>query len=86
MYTKRTILRNLGIAVLTTGLVACDGADERKAKYMEEGSQLFQAGDYEKAQLAYKNVLQIDPKHWESRYQMAETLSKQGKIENAFKG
>lgn len=85
MKSKKIILRNLGIAVLATGLMACNGAEERKAKYMDEGKQLFQAGDYEKAQLAFKNVLQIDPKDWESRYQMAETYSKQGKIENAFK-
>ena len=85
MTTKQNLLKNLGIVVLTTGLVACNGADERKAKYMEEGKQLYQAGDYEKAQLAFKNVLQIDPKDWESHFQMAEALSKQGKIENAFK-
>lgn len=85
MTTKQTFLKNLGIVVLTTGLVACNGAEGRKAKYMEEGKQLYLSGDYEKAQLAFKNVLQIDPKDWESRYQMAEALSKQGKIENAFK-
>ncbi|WFP51100.1 tetratricopeptide repeat protein [Methylomonas sp. EFPC3] len=83
--TTHNFLKNLGIVVLTTGLVACNGAEERKAKYMEEGKQLFQAGDYEKAQLAFKNVLQIDPKDAESRFQMAEALSKQGKIEAAFK-
>ncbi|ANE55429.1 tetratricopeptide repeat protein [Methylomonas sp. DH-1] len=83
--TTHKFLKNLGIVVLTTGLVACNGAEDRKAKYMEEGKQLFQAGDYEKAQLAFKNVLQIDPKDAESRFQMAEALSKQGKIEAAFK-
>jgi tetratricopeptide (TPR) repeat protein len=82
---KKSILKNLGITLLSVGLVACDGADERKAKYMDEGKQLFQAGNYEKAELAFKNVLQIDPKNWEARFQRAETLSKQGKIESAFK-
>jgi hypothetical protein len=57
MTSKKTILRNLGIAIVSASLVACGGAEERKAKYMEEGSQLFQAGDYEKAELAFKNVL-----------------------------
>ncbi len=47
--TTHKFLKNLGIVVLTTGLVACNGAEDRKAKYMEEGKQLFQAGDYEKA-------------------------------------
>ncbi len=85
MTTKQTILRNLGIVVLTTGLLACDGADERRAKYMAEGKQLMQAGDYEKAALAFKNVVQIDPKDWESHYQLGEVFYKQGKIDAAFK-
>ncbi len=84
MTTKKTILRNLGIAVVAAGLVACNGAESRKAKYTEEGKKLFLEGDYEKAGLAFKNVLQIDPKDWENHYQMAEVFSKEGKIEQAF--
>ena len=85
MTTRKIMTRNLGIAVLAAGLVACNGAEERKAKYMEEGKQLLQAGNYEKAQLAFKNIIQIDPKDWESHFQMGEALSKEGKIENAFR-
>lgn len=85
MKNKRKLFKDIAIAVLICGLAACNGADERKAKYMEEGLQLMKEGDYEKAQLAFKNVIQIDPKHWESHYQIAEAFSKQGKIENAFK-
>jgi len=85
MTTKQTILRNLGIAVLTAGLVACNGADERKAKYKEEGKRYLEAGDYDKAALAFKNVQQIDPKDWENHYLVGEVLSKQGKIEPAFR-
>lgn len=84
MKTKQIFLRNLGIAILTTGLVACNGAEGRKAKYTEEGKQYLEAGDYEKAALAFKNVLQIDPKDWGNHYQIGEVLSKQGKIEQAF--
>ncbi|NOT10796.1 MAG: tetratricopeptide repeat protein [Methylococcaceae bacterium] len=70
--------------IVTIGLLtACGGSSERKAKYMEEGKQLMEKGDYEKAQLSFKNVLQIDPKDPEPRYQLAEALSKMGEIKEA---
>ena len=84
MITKRIILRNLGIAVLTAALAACNGAEDRKAKYFAEGKQLFEEGNYDKALLAFKNVQQIDPKYWENHYYIAEVLTKQGKVEPAF--
>ncbi|MEQ1530531.1 MAG: tetratricopeptide repeat protein, partial [Methylococcales bacterium] len=71
------------ILLMVNALLACGGSEERKAKYMEEGKQLFKEGDYEKAKLAFKNVLQIDPKDVESRFEMAEALSKLGDIQGA---
>lgn len=84
MVATRHCLRNLLVLCLASVfLIACGGSEERKAKYMEEGKQLFREGNYEKAHLAFKNVLQIDPKDIESRYQMAEALSKLGEIQKA---
>ena len=75
--------KKLLVVALVSLLTACGGSEERKAKYMEEGSKLFTAGDYQKAQLSFKNVLQMDPKDVEARYQMAESLSKLGELQNA---
>jgi len=75
--------KKIVLVLAVSSLVACGGSEERKAKYMEEGKQLFKEGNYEKAKLAFKNVLQIDPKDIESRYEMAESLSKLGDIQNA---
>lgn len=83
MISAVPVLKKLLVVVLISLLAACGGSAERKAKYMKEGKQLFEAGDYEKAQLSFKNVLQIDPKDAEARYQMAETLSKLGEIQPA---
>jgi tetratricopeptide (TPR) repeat protein len=80
---KRHVLRNLMLFLLVSALIACGGKEERKAKYMAEGKTLFKAGNYEKAKLAFKNVLQIDPKDTESRFQMAESLSKLGDVQTA---
>ncbi len=79
----RSYSKKLLIGIMVSGLLACGGSEERKAKYMEEGKQLFKEGNYEKAKLAFKNVLQIDPKDVESRFQMAESLSKLGDIQAA---
>lgn len=81
---KRSVANKLSVVLLAAGLAGCNGTKDRKAIYMEQGNKLYQAGDYDKAQLAFKNLLQIDPNNSEVRYLLAETLSKQGKIKEAF--
>ena len=51
-------------------LTACDGADVRKAKYLEKGKTFIQEKNYEKAKVELKNVIQIDPKYAEAYYLM----------------
>jgi tetratricopeptide (TPR) repeat protein len=41
---------------------ACTNKEESKQKYYERGMELFNQGNYTKARLEFKNVLQIDPK------------------------
>lgn len=77
-------VNKLILILITCVLVACGSAQESKVKYMQQGKDLFKAERYEKALLAFKNVLQIDPKDAEGHYQMAETYSKQGDINKAF--
>jgi tetratricopeptide (TPR) repeat protein len=62
--------------LLAVMLAACGGAEDRKAAYMEQGRALYDAGDYDKARLDFKNVLQIDPKDIPSRFMLAQTLEK----------
>ncbi|TDJ69292.1 MAG: tetratricopeptide repeat protein [Proteobacteria bacterium] len=57
-------------------LVACGGAENRKAAHLKKGELLFEAGNYEKARLEFKNVLQIDPTDIAARYALAQTLEK----------
>ena len=57
-------------------LVACGGAEDRKAAYMSKGNDMFEQGNYEKARLEFQNVLQIDPKDLDARQALAETLEK----------
>jgi tetratricopeptide (TPR) repeat protein len=65
--------------VLSSSLVltACDGVEERKAKYLEQAQESFAAKDYDKAKLGYKNVIQIDPKDIDARLGLARVLVSQ---------
>lgn len=69
-------LRTALIIVVLTALAACGGAEDRKAAHMEKGQALFDEGNYEKARLEFKNVLQIDPKDIPARFALAQTLEK----------
>ncbi|WP_290577301.1 tetratricopeptide repeat protein [Ketobacter sp.] len=57
-------------------LVACDGVEGRKQKYLDQAQQSFAEKDYDKARVNYKNVLKIDPKSIEGLIGYAETLEK----------
>ena len=69
----RTII---GMVAIAAALVACGGAEDRKSAHMEKGQALYDEGNYEKARLEFKNVLQIDPKDVPARYALAQTLEK----------
>lgn len=65
-------------------LTACSGADERAAKYLQHGKQLYAKGDYIKARLEFRNVLQINPKNVEGHYQYGLTEQKLRNWRSAF--
>jgi tetratricopeptide (TPR) repeat protein len=57
--------RFLSLTLLSVLLIlgsACTNKEESKQKYYERGMELFNQGNYAKARLEFKNLLQIDPK------------------------
>lgn len=70
------IIRTIFIIGALVALMACGGAEDRKAAHMEKGQALFDEGNFEKARVEFKNVLQIDPKDIPARYALAQTLEK----------
>lgn len=78
-------MKNLLITIITIlVLVGCGGADERKAAYMEKAMSSMEKGDYEKARIELKNVLQIDPKHAKAYFVLGQVYEKTKEYRKAF--
>ncbi|MBX3327284.1 MAG: tetratricopeptide repeat protein, partial [Nitrospira sp.] len=80
---KRCVVLGL-IVVMAMGTVGCGGPEERKAKYRLRAQEYFQRGDYSKARVELRNVLQIDPKDVEAYLLYAQVEEKERNWRNAF--
>ena len=65
-------------------LVACGGSEEREAKYLERAQEHFDEGNYEKARLDVKNVLQINGKNNDARFLSALIAEKEQEWRKVF--
>ena len=74
------------MTVLATGLLlpACDSKHDREVKYLEHGKELLAQGDYNRAQIEFKNAARINPTDAEPRYYMGVVRESQGDLNNAF--
>jgi tetratricopeptide (TPR) repeat protein len=59
---------------LTLGLAGCKTAEERAEEYFQSALTLAEAGDYDRATVALRNVFELDGSHREARRMMAEIL------------
>lgn len=80
---KRCIVLGLAV-VIAVGTVGCGGPEERKAKYRLRAQEYFQQGNYPKARVELRNVLQIDPKDVEAYLLYAQVEEKERNWRNAF--
>ena len=65
-------------------MVGCGGEDARKAKYYEKGKAYYEQGEYDKAKVELKNVLQIDPKFADAYYLFGEVEEKNRNLRGAY--
>lgn len=80
----KPLLSILLIASMVQLLTACGGAEDRKAKYFERGMELYEQGNYVKAKLEFKNVLQIDPKDAEGHFMFGQIMEKEQNWRKAY--
>lgn len=71
------------LGVLVT-LVACGGAESRKAKYLASAQEHYEQDDCKKAKLDFKNALQIDPKDTSARIGLARCLVQEQKWRTVY--
>jgi len=74
----------LVILLLIQLLTSCGGAEDRKANYFKRGMELYEQGNYVKAKLEFKNVLQIDPKDAEAHFMFGQIMGKEQDWRKAY--
>lgn len=87
-YTGLIVARkSLQICILATiaaALVACGGKEERLASHLKKGRELVERGEFEKARVELKNVLQIEPKTAEAYFLSGRIDEEQANFQRAF--
>lgn len=80
-----SFLKKLLVVILGATLVwSCDGPEEREAAHLKKGVELFESGDFVKARLEFRNVLQINPLSVEGLYHFGLVDEASGNLRQAF--
>ncbi|HYE34750.1 tetratricopeptide repeat protein [Methylocaldum sp.] len=75
----------LGLALgLTSVLIGCGGAEERKAEHLERGKKYLEERNFDKAKVEFKNVLQIDPKTSKPYFYLGQIEEAQKNWQDSF--
>jgi cellulose synthase operon protein C len=82
MWTKTRAAASM--LALCLALSACDSPEEREAKYIKRGMQLFEQGSYDKARVEFKNAAKISPTDPDVRYRLGLVDEAQGNLRDAF--
>jgi tetratricopeptide (TPR) repeat protein len=81
---RKVLVLTLGLALSGSLLVGCSGKEERQAKYLQRAQEYLNKGDYDKARVEAKNVLQINTNNGEARYIFAEIAEHENNWQQMF--
>ncbi len=71
----------MACAVVISG---CGGAQSRLANHLQQGQAYFAKGDYVKANLEFRNAMQIAPKDTQARLMAGRTAERLGRLREAL--
>ncbi len=79
------LFRRRGLLAIAVILVAaCSSPEEKIEQFLADADALLSQGEYVKADISYRNVLQIDANHAEALHGVAQVAEKQGDMPKAF--
>lgn len=78
------VIKSVVLFIVAVALTSCGGAEERKAKYLEQAKIYIEQDNPDKARVELKNVLQIDPKHVEAYFLIGQLEEKRQNWDQAF--
>ncbi|MEW6331946.1 MAG: tetratricopeptide repeat protein [Pseudomonadota bacterium] len=79
-----TCIKSIIVFLVAVSLFGCGGAEQRKAKYLEQAKIYIEQNNPDKARVELKNVLQIDPKHVEAYFLIGQLEEKRQNWDQAF--
>ncbi|MCA8869064.1 MAG: tetratricopeptide repeat protein [Rhodobacteraceae bacterium] len=83
MYLRKTLILLTSLAFISL-VSACDSAEERAEKHYQQGLELLQEGDVDRALVEFRNVFELNGKHHDARLAYARAVQAQGKYQEAY--
>jgi tetratricopeptide (TPR) repeat protein len=80
----KQILHAVGIIALMLALTACSSPEEKAAGYIISGDDLFQEGDLNKAEVQYKNALQVNQNLPDAWFGLAKIHERRAEWKRAY--
>ncbi|MBW2195806.1 MAG: tetratricopeptide repeat protein, partial [Deltaproteobacteria bacterium] len=81
--SRRKILIIGAMLLLVITSIGCSSREEKSISFLNKGVKLYKAGQYEKAALEFKNVIQLDPDFARAHLYLGKTYVKSGKPNKA---
>lgn len=72
------------LLIMLISLCGCSSKEDKKAAHIRKGSDYFEAREYKKAEIEFKNALQIDDTDIQTLIKLGNTSMKLGLVRQAF--
>ncbi len=80
----RILIRPVMAFMLCALLVACDSAEERAEKHFQSALALIEEGDFDRAEVEFRNVFELNGQHREARSTYAAMLMEDGQVNRSY--